>query len=123
MELQIMALPAAYLWGRSALLTIAITVATRFQQVPIFDKKKGKKRKKLKGSLNLHWLSFLADHLVCPQQVTGPSNCLPYVYYPSAMYLRSISYDLLSWIIISFLICFKSVIPYHIDVILSQCIL
>lgn len=123
MELQVTALPAAHSWGRSAFLTVASTVATRFQQVPIFDKKE----KKFKRSLNFYWLPFLADHHVCrPQQVARPSNSLPYVYYPSAVYLRSISYDLLSWIVfffLSFLICFKSVIPYHIDVILSRCIL
>lgn len=79
MELQLTALPAAHLCGRSALLTVANTVATRFQQVPIFDKKKKRKKKKLKRSLNFYWLSFLADHLVCPQQVARPSNCLPYV--------------------------------------------
>lgn len=47
MELQVTALPAAHSWGRSAFLTVASTVATRFQQVPIFDKKE----KNLKGLL------------------------------------------------------------------------
>ena len=82
-----------------------LTVATQFQQVPIFDKKKKKKRKKtLKCLLIFIGCHSFADHLVCPQQVTGPSNYLHVVvHYPSAVYLRSISYDLLSWIFFFFL--------------------
>ena len=97
--------PAAHLWGKSALLTYSShsvsTGAYLWQKKTTKNKKKKKQKKKQKRKKTLKCLLIFIgcysyiDHLVCSQQVTGPSNYLHVVvHYPSAMYLRSISYGL-----------------------------
>lgn len=117
-----------------------LTVATQFQQVPIFDKKKKpqktkkkqkkktEKKKNVKMSLNFHWLLFLywsscmfpASHRAIE---LSPCCCsLSFCHVPQIYQLWS----LLSWIILFlffFLICFKSAMPYQINVVLSRCTL